>query len=153
MTQTYHIRQSSKQISYSTKIVMAKLNYHASVYTDPWIDWGMINSSSNSEGPHISSLVGESSSEFRTMRSFEPEGEGSIRDAPGTSIGKDDHWKSTGLSLLPCIEADKINFLFLLASILGWLAETIALDPFAVQICVVWIQNKHESTLHRADHI
>jgi hypothetical protein len=106
--------------------------YHPSVYRDPWIDCAICISFSNWQGPQISNFVGESSSAFRTSRSFSPDGDGTTADTPLISIGKGDHWKLTDFEALLEMWEFRRKFLFLLAKRSDWLIETIALDVFSL---------------------
>ena len=94
----------------------------------------MWNSFSKADGPHISSLVGESFSGFRTIRSFEPDGEGTIKATPGNSIGNGDHSKLMALAPFFLKEADSKDFLILFARTFGWLIENIAFETLPAQV-------------------
>lgn len=89
----------------------------------------MWNSFSNWDGLQISNLQGDSFSGLRTTRSFEPDGDGTIVDAPVISMGNGAHRKLTELLLSSDIWADRTNFLFLFAKRFAWLMENIAWEP------------------------
>jgi hypothetical protein len=76
----------------------------------------------------ISSFVGEPFSPFRTTRSFDPEGDGTMTDTPDISMGKGDHWKMIEVTSVLKTWEYRIYFLLLFASRFGWLMENIAVD-------------------------
>lgn len=106
----------------------------------------MWNSFSKADGPHISSLVGESFSGFRTTRSFEPDGEGTAKATPDNSIGNGDHSKLMGLAPFFLKEADSKDFLILFAKTFGWLTENIAFESLPAQVNRMRGQQFHRKT-------
>lgn len=119
-------RKNLWNLNHMTEIY--RIYYHPSTNSEPCTDFGICIAFSSWAEPHISSHVDDSSSVLRTIRSFEPEGEGTIVDTPSISTGKGDHWKSIDWLLVFTTWADRINFLFLLATKFVWLIENIALE-------------------------
>jgi hypothetical protein len=118
--------------------------YHPSVYTEPCLDWGTWNSLSRQEPLQISNLQAPSLSAFRTIKSFEPEGDGTITETPDTSTGNGAHCNVTEPSSLRLVTVDdRINFRLLFARRFGWLTENInPCEEESITAKTTWIKNR-----------